>query len=54
MFKEPEPIYNLAPFTIYDEDEYFAVFKDWKQIAAFKEKKLAFDFVKFYRDIVEE
>lgn len=38
-------IYNDGTYQILDETEYFAVDKDYKQIAAFKEKEDAFEYV---------
>jgi hypothetical protein len=37
--------YDKKPYTILDETEYFPVFKDYTQIAAFKDKEDALDYV---------
>lgn len=38
-------IYDNPPYLISDETDYFAVYKDYKQIASFKTRQLAFDYV---------
>ncbi len=38
-------IYDNKPYLICDETEYFAVYREYKQIAAFKTKDLAFEYV---------
>lgn len=38
-------IYDKPPYLIADESEYYAVYKDYKQIAAFKTKDAAFEYV---------
>lgn len=40
-------IYNDDVYQILDEGEYFAVDKDYRQIAAFKTSNAAFEYVNF-------
>ena len=44
-------IYDAGVYLIADETDYFAVYKNFRQIAAFKTKELAFDYVCMIRKI---
>lgn len=38
-------VYENKPYTVYDEKEYFPVYLDYKQVAAFKNKDEAVKYV---------
>lgn len=42
-------IYNDGKYQIFDEGDYFAVDKDYKHIASFKTKAMAFEFIYLFR-----
>lgn len=40
-------VYDLKPYMINDEGEYHSVWKDYKQVASFKNRELAFEYVNY-------
>lgn len=42
-------IYDNKPYLIADEKDYYAVYNDYKQIAAFKLREDAFDYIEYLR-----
>lgn len=44
-------IYNDGKYQILDERDYYPVNLNYKQIAAFKEKNAAFDYVEYLRSL---
>lgn len=40
-------LYDLPPYTIYDEIDFFAVDKGYQHIASFKKKEDAFKYVNY-------
>jgi hypothetical protein len=45
MHNDYKWIYDTKPYLIADETDYYAVYKDHKQIAAFKTSQLALQYV---------
>ena len=46
-------VYDLKPYTITDEGDYFAVHYDYKQIASYKDKALAFEYCVLKSEVLE-